>query len=93
MFGMPSRLTLAGSVVHLRRIFEWIDLELRSDCDAVLTRLSFRLSIGHVSVTNVSVDYKTGRPIISGLSFDFRPRKMTAIGVGRSGDFRTRLSR
>ena len=80
---------LAGSVVHLRRIFEWIDLEPEV-CDAP-DAIELPTVNGHVSVTNVSVDYKTGRPIISGLSFDFRPRKMTAI-VGRSGAGKTTLT-
>ncbi len=80
---------LAGSVVHLRRIFEWIDLEpeVRDAADAI----ELAAVKGHVSVTNVSVDYRTGRPIISDLSFDFRPGKMTAI-VGRSGAGKTTLT-
>ena len=80
---------LAGSVVHLRRIFEWIDLEpeIRDAPDAIeLPTIN-----GHVSVTNVSVAYKTGRPIISDLSFDFQPGQMTAI-VGRSGAGKTTLT-
>ena len=80
---------LAGSVVHLRRIFEWIDLEpeIRDAPDAI----ELPTVNGHVSVTNVSVDYKTGRPIISDLSFDFQPGQMTAI-VGRSGAGKTTLT-
>ena len=80
---------LAGSVVHLRRIFEWIDLEpeVRDAPDAI----ELAAVNGHVSVTNVSVDYRTGRPIISGLSFNFLPGKMTAI-VGRSGAGKTTLT-
>ena len=80
---------LAGSVVHLRRIFEWIDLEpeVRDAPDAI----ELPAVNGLISVKNVTVDYHTGKPIISDLSFDFLPGKMTAI-VGRSGAGKTTLT-
>jgi len=80
---------LAGSVVHLRRIFEWIDLEpeVRDAPNAI----ELPAVNGLISVSNASVDYQTGRPIISDLSHDFQPGKMTAI-VGRSGAGKTTLT-
>ena len=79
----------AATVVHLRRVFEWIDLEpeVRDAPDAIeLPSVN-----GLVSARNASVDYQTGKPIISDLSFDFQPGKMTAI-VGRSGAGKTTLT-
>ena len=80
---------LAGSAVHLRRIIEWIDLEpeIRDAPDAIdLAAIN-----GLISLKNVTVDYHTGKPIVSDLSFDFRPGKTTAI-VGRSGAGKTTLT-
>ena len=79
----------AATVVHLRRVFEWIDLEpeVRDAPDAIeLPSVN-----GLVSARNASVDYQTGKPIISYLSFDFQPGKMTAI-AGRSGAGKTTLT-
>ena len=79
----------AATVVHLRRVFEWIDLEpeVQDASDAIeLPSVN-----GIVSVRNASVDYQTGKPVISDLSFDFQPGKMTAI-VGRSGAGKTTLT-
>ena len=80
---------LAASVVHLRRIFEWIDLEPEvSDAPDAIELPAVN---GLITVSNVSVDYQTGKPIISRLSHDFQPGKMTAI-VGRSGAGKTTLT-
>ena len=80
---------LAASIVHLRRIFEWIDLEpeVRDAPDAI----ELPTVTGLISVKNASVDYQTGKLIISDLSFDFQPGKMTAI-VGRSGAGKSTLT-
>ena len=83
------QIELAASLVHLRRIFEWIDLEpeVRDAPDAI----ELPAVNGLISVKNASVDYRTGKPIIDNLSHDFQPGKMTAI-VGRSGAGKTTLT-
>ena len=83
------QIELAASLVHLRRIFEWIDLEpeVRDAQDAI----ELPAVNGLISVRRASVDYGTGKPIICNLSYDFQPGKMTAI-VGRSGAGKTTLT-
>ena len=80
---------IAASVVHLRRIFEWIDLEpeVRDSPEA----MELATVEGFISVKNASVEYDAGNPVISDLSLDFQPGKMTAI-VGRSGVGKTTLT-
>ena len=72
----------AAKGVHLRRIFEWIDLEpeIRDSINAK----ELKSIGGHISLKNATVEYDVGSPVISGLSLEFQPGKMAAI-VGKSG--------
>ena len=80
---------LASSIVHLRRVFEWIDLEpeVRDSINAK----ELKSIGGHISLKNATVEYDVGSPVISGLSLEFQPGKMAAI-VGKSGAGKTTLS-
>ena len=79
----------AAKGVHLRRIFEWIDLEpeIRDSINAK----ELKSIGGHISLKNATVEYDVGSPVISGLSLEFQPGKMAAI-VGKSGAGKTTLS-
>ena len=79
----------AAKGVHLRRIFEWVDLEpeVRDSINAE----ELESVGGHISLKNATVKYDAGSPVISGLSLEFQPGKMTAI-VGKSGAGKTTLS-
>ena len=79
----------AAKGVHLRRIFEWVDLEpeVRDSINAE----ELESVGGHISLKNATVKYDAGSPVISGLSLEFQPGKMAAI-VGKSGAGKTTLS-
>ena len=79
----------AAKGVHLRRIFEWVDLEpeVRDSINAK----ELKSIGGHISLKNATVKYDAGSPVISGLSLEFQPGKMAAI-VGKSGAGKTTLS-
>ena len=79
----------AAAGVHLRRVFQWIDLEPEVR-DAPNAR-ELTSGNGRISIKNACVDYHTGKPVISNLSLDFQPRQMAAI-VGKSGAGKTTLS-
>ena len=80
---------VAASVVHLRRIFEWIDLEPEVH-DAPNARELPTVG-GRISVKNATVEHQPGKPIVSDLSLNFQPGRTTAI-VGRSGSGKTTLT-
>ena len=79
----------AAKGVHLRRIFEWIDLE--PEVHDSINAEELESVGGHISLKNATVKYDAGSPVISGLSLEFQPGKMAAI-VGKSGAGKTTLS-
>ena len=78
-----------ATIVHLRRIFEWIDL--KPDVSDSPDAIELENVGGQVSLKDATVEYTAGKPIISGLSLEFQPEQMTAI-VGKSGAGKTTLA-
>ncbi len=79
----------AATVVHLRRIFEWIDLE--PDVSDTPDAIELERASGQVSMKGATVEHAAGKSIISGLSLEIQPGQMTAI-VGKSGAGKTTLA-